>query len=170
MKHSIMIAVWLQVGVVCSDFTLQTIENRSDLQFKDAYHKQSAKIKKLPTLTDILQKSNNKQHVVVDKNVGNNGLGLSMVDQQGHQANILMHDQSKIAIEYKRNKTKQIAEFPEIKPIGDGPYCAQIMMQDAVDQKMVATAQAYDHQESAKFNLVITGSQGIYQISLHPTA
>lgn len=170
MKRNIFIMMLLQVGVHYSEFTLQTIENRSDLQFKHAYHKRSGKEKKLPTLTDTLQKSNGKQHVVIDKKVGSDGLALAMVDDQGHQATVFMHDQAQHAIEYKRNKTKQIAQFPEISSVGTGPYCAQVMMQDVADGKMVAEPQAYNHEENTRFNLAISGSRGNYQVSLHPIA
>lgn len=170
MKPIIFIIVLLQVGVQYSEFTLQTIENRSDLQFKYAYHRQSGKEKKLLALTDTLQKYNDKQHVVIDKKVGSTGLALAMADQEGHHATIFIHDQAQHAIEYKRNKTKQITQFPEIVPTGTGPYSAQVMMQDAADRKMVAEPKAYNHKENTEFNLAISGSQGNYQVSLQPTA
>jgi hypothetical protein len=170
MKRMIVIMALLQVGVQYCEFTLQTIENRSDLKFKDAYYKQSGKEKKLPALMDALQKSNNKQHVVIDKKVGSAGLALAMADQEGHHATIFIHDQAQHSIEYKRNKIKQIAQFPEIVSTGTGPYSAQIMMKDTVDGKMVADSKSYNHEENTEFNLMILGSGGNYQVSLHPTA
>ncbi len=170
MKLIIFMITLLQVGVQYCEFTLQTIENRSDLNFKDAYHKQSGKQKKLPAFTDVLQKSNNKQHVVIDKKVGSTGLALVMGDQEGHTATIFIHDQAQHAIEYKRNKTKQIAQFPKIIPTGTGPYSAEVMVQDTVDGKMLSEAKAYNHEENTAFNLKILGSKGNYQVSLDPTA
>lgn len=170
MKRIIFTIVSLQAGVLYSEFTLQTIENRSDLKFQSAHHKQSGKMKKLLALTDNLQKSNGKQHVIIDKKIGSDGLALAMVDNQDHQANIFMHGQAKHSIEYQRNKTKQIARFPKINPIGTGPYSVQIMMQDAADGKMLAEPKDYNHDENQAFNLKILGSQGNYQVSLDPTA
>ncbi len=159
-----------QITFNYSDFVVQTIENRSDLNFDHAYHKHLGKNKKLPSLTDSLQKSNGRQHVVIDKKVGSDGLAIAMHDNQGHQATIFMHGQPQHSIESKRAKTKQIAEFPELSSAGSGHYAAQIMMQDASNGKMLATPKSYNHDENARFDVHISGNQGNYQVSLHPVA
>jgi len=170
MKYMVITGILFQVNLQYAEFILQTIENRSDLQFNRAYHKNLGKEKNLPSLTDILQKSNNKQHVVVDKTIGSNGLGIVMSDNKGHKATIFIHDQVKHSIEYKRKKIQQIASFPPIVSTGEGDYSAQIMLQDLADSKMLAEPKSYNHQENGRFNMIISGSLGNYQISLHPTA
>ena len=171
MKRAVlMVAILLQAGQCYSEFTLQTIENKTtDLKFDGAYYKQLGKEKKLPALTDQLQKSNEKQHVVIDKKISSQGVAFVMSDQKGHKATIFIHGQPAHSIEFKRKKTEQIAKFPEITAAGTGSYSAQVMMQDFADSKMVAQPQAYNYQEPAGFNLVVSGGQGSYQLSLYPT-
>lgn len=170
MKQVFWVVVLFQVMQQRTEFILQTIENRSDLHFNRAYYKQLDKEKTLPTLTDLLQKSNSKHHVVIDKKVGSDGLALAMSDDQGHKATIFLHGQPKHSIEFKRKKTKRISTFPDIVATGTGSYTAQIMMEDLVDKKMLAEPHAYNYQEPASFNLIISGAHGSYQISLHATA
>lgn len=167
MKQAILVSILLQAGYQYTEFTLQIIENKSDLNFDRAYYKNLGKEKQLPALTDILKKS--KQHVVVDKKVGSDGLALVMSDSKGHHATIFIHGQAQYSIEYKRKKTQKIAQFPDITPIGTGPYSAQVMMQDDVDKKLIAQPYAHNYQEPAAFNLIITGNQGSYQLYLQPT-
>lgn len=151
---------------ISADFILETIENKSDLKFDYVYYRSLGQQKRLPALDDILQKSQGKQHVVVDKTITSRGLAFVMSDNQGHTATIFIHDQTKLAIEHKRSKTQQIAKFPVIVAEGKGDYTAQIMMIDRYDTKLITKSKAYNHQDSSRFNLIITGKEGNYQILL----
>lgn len=152
-----------------ADWTLATIVNRSDLKLEQAWHySKLGSIKVLSSLTKMLKKADQqkRESVFVKYHIASQGIALRCADGLGHQVDIFLDGQPTHSVEWDRKKTRIITRFPQKCSIADGPYCARVLVQDVADGKYVADPQAQAHDVPAKFNLIISGTNGAYQAIL----
>jgi len=164
--YLLLISVW-----VSADWTLGTVLYKdTDIVLDSAWnYKASGKVRYFSSLNNMLQKSHQLKHLVVDRSIDSRGLALSGHNAAGDRINLFFDGQPSHSIEWERKKTKTITHFPQWCQISDGSYCARVIMRDGATGGLMAEPAGNVHDDNRQvFNLLVSGTGGQYKLSLVP--